>query len=74
MLDPGDLVIKLLKGYDFKNQYMVLDIRGGEDLPGDRKELVTSTGEYALMDDCRQHPGRQRTGRLQGIRAVFVCG
>jgi hypothetical protein len=51
VLDPVSLVIKILKGYEFKNQFMVLDIRGGEDLPGDRKELVTAPGEFALVDD-----------------------
>jgi hypothetical protein len=52
VLDPVSLVIKLLKSYDFKSQYMVADVRGGEDLPGDRKELVTSAGEYAMVDDA----------------------
>ncbi len=52
VLDPVSLVIKLLKSYDFKSQYMVADMRGGEDLPGDRKELVTSAGECAVVDDA----------------------
>ena len=73
VLDPVSLVIKMLKGYDFTSQYMVLDIRGGEDLPGDRKELVTSAGEYALVDDAGNFRVVQRIGRLQGLRALFVC-
>jgi len=51
VLDPVSLVIKILKSYDFKNQYLVLDMRGGEDLPGDPKARVTSPGEYAVVDD-----------------------
>ena len=50
VLDPVSLVIKLLKSYDFRSQYLVADMRGGEDLPGDRKELVTAAGEYAMVD------------------------
>ena len=50
VLDPVSLVIKLLKSYDFQSQFLVADVRGGEDLPGDRKELVTAAGEYAMLD------------------------
>ncbi|MHB8862061.1 MAG: hypothetical protein ACYC6N_06630, partial [Pirellulaceae bacterium] len=50
VLDPVSLVIKILKNYDFKSQFLVADMRGGEDLPGDRKELVTAAGEFAMVD------------------------
>ncbi len=52
VLDPVSLAIRVLKGYDLTSQYQVLDMRGGEDLPGDRKELVTSVGEFLVMDDA----------------------
>ena len=51
ILDPISLAIRLLKDFDFKSQFLVVDMRGGEDLPGDRKSLVVSAGEYALIDD-----------------------
>ncbi len=51
ILDPVTLVIKLLKDMDLNSQYLVVDMRGGEDLPGDRKTKVTSVGEYMLLDD-----------------------
>jgi hypothetical protein len=50
VLDPVSLAIRVLKGYDFTSQYMVLDMRGGDDLPGDPKERVTSAGEFAVID------------------------
>ncbi len=51
VLDPVSLVIKILKDYELRSQYLVVDMRGGEDLPGDRKNKVTSIGEYMMMDD-----------------------
>jgi hypothetical protein len=51
VLDPVTLVIKILKEFPLNNQYLVVDMGGGEDLPGDRKHLVKSAGEYLLVDD-----------------------
>ena len=51
VLDPITLVIKLLKDFEFNSQLMVVDMRGGEDLPGDRENRVTSFGEFAILDD-----------------------
>ena len=51
VLDPVSLVVKLLKDFPLQNNYLVVDIRGGEDLPGDRKHAVTAAGEYFLLDD-----------------------
>ncbi len=51
ILDPVTLVVKLLKDFELNSQYLVVDMRGGDDLPGDRKNKVTSIGEYMLMDD-----------------------
>jgi hypothetical protein len=51
VLDPITLAIRLLEDYRLRNGYLVLDLRGGEDLPGDREKRVESAGEYALLDD-----------------------
>ncbi len=50
ILDPVTLVIKLLKGFDLRSYYTVVDLRGGEDLPGDREHKVTSIGEFVIID------------------------
>ncbi len=51
VLDPISLVIKLLKDYELQSNYLVVDMSGGEDLPGDRKSRVTSPGEFVVLDD-----------------------
>jgi hypothetical protein len=51
VLDPVSLVIKVLKDFDMKSNILVADMRGGEDLPGDRESEVTAPGEFALVDD-----------------------
>jgi hypothetical protein len=51
VLDPITLEIKLLKKFDLSSGFMVADLLGGEDLPGDRENKVTSIGEVLLIDD-----------------------
>ncbi len=51
VLDPVTLVIKVLRNVDLKTDHLIVDLRGGEDLPGDRKSPLTSAGEVALIDD-----------------------
>ena len=54
VLDPVTLVIKLLENYFLKSQYQVADMRGGDDLPGDREDVVVAPGEYLLIDGAGQ--------------------
>ena len=51
VLDPVTLAIKLLKDFHLQNNIQVLDLQGGEDLPGDRQKKVVSEGEYLLLDE-----------------------
>jgi hypothetical protein len=51
VLDPISLVLKVLKEYPLRSNYLVADMMGGEDLPGDRESRVSSAGEFAIFDD-----------------------
>lgn len=52
VLDPISLTIKLLddKDYELRSRYLVVDMFGGSDLPGDRDNKVTSVGEFLVID------------------------
>lgn len=59
VLDPGTLQFKKVgeeKDYSLKTGYTVLDIRGGEDLPGrltnDKNEKLKAPGEILVLDNA----------------------
>ena len=54
VLDPVTLVIKLLEGFTLKSEYLVADLRGGDDLPGDGEKAVVAPGEYLVVDGMGQ--------------------
>ncbi len=54
VLDPVTLVIKLLEGFVLKSEYLMADLRGGDDLPGDSDKAVVAPGEYLVIDAAGQ--------------------
>ena len=54
VLDPGTMNFEKLEAYTMDTGTMVLDIRGGDNLPGryrdDKKSLLTIPGEVLLID------------------------
>ena len=54
VLDPVTLVIKLLEGFVLKSEYLMADLRGGDDLPGDSDKAVVAPGEYLVIDASGQ--------------------
>jgi hypothetical protein len=74
VLDPVSLTVKLLKDFDFQNNFLVVDIRGGEDLPGDRKHAVTAAGEYILLDDRGNFVVRNELDDYEDFRRFTLEG
>ncbi len=50
VVHPISLIVKLLKDFEFKTDAMVVDLRGGDELPGDGDEKLTAPGEIAVID------------------------
>ena len=47
---PVSMLIKQLPDYDFRLNALVVDIRGGERLPGSSKDPLLSPAEFAVID------------------------
>ncbi len=50
ILDPVTLEIKLLKSFQLSSRITLLDMFGGEELPGDSENRVNSLGELLFID------------------------
>lgn len=51
VLDPIKLQIKRIPDYHFKTDAIVLDMRGGQPLPGsDKDNVISAPGEYLVID------------------------
>lgn len=50
VIHPVSLVIKLLKEFQFDTGALVVDLRGGETLPGPGEEKLIAPGEFAVID------------------------
>ena len=73
VVHPLSLIIKMLEAYNFQTDSLVVDLRGGEELPGKAKEKMTAPGEFAMIDGSGKLVVRNELDDMEAFRRFTLA-